>query len=177
MNLDADTWVKLYESCGLSIKREEAKDLAALQGFAEVQAHPAARSWVSHITWGATCHIEFVALCDAVKMVDADAAYWMRNWLPTWAAYNNCAFRPDAEKLGLAFWWRGTPQGRDYWLSIARRLDAKRQEPSQDTPAAETPPGPYYDELRAKRSARDLAINLRQEVRSMLHSGGWHDDD
>ena len=172
MNLDADTWVKLHESCGLSITGECAQRLPSISPTSKDV--PQAVLHAIHMNnAGALQHPAFVHLCGDVEQVDRDAAYWMRVWLPTWAKFNECLFRPEMGSLGKAFWWKGTPQGHDYWLSIGERLT---QNPHKAAPSAETPPGPYYDELRAKRTARDLAISLKQEVRAMLHSGGWHDD-
>jgi hypothetical protein len=63
--------------------------------------------------------IPFLALVEAVKKVNPEAAHWMYHNLPGSEGY---VFYPEAENLFDSFVWRSTPQGHNFWSEIAGEL-------------------------------------------------------
>lgn len=63
---------------------------------------------------------EFLGLVDRVKAIDRSAAEWLMDQL-TIDSSDTYDFQPDGELLSTMY-FRATPQGFDYWETIAVKL-------------------------------------------------------
>ena len=178
MNLDAMTWKALHSQFSIGITYEAAQKLSENKNVSVVfsVARAIARA-IDQFSDDAKQQASFVRLCREVSAVDSEAAQWLEIWLPVWAQYNYCDLNLHATNFIDLMIWGCTPQGPDYWAGIDRLMAQTRCATESHASNFPEPYTPYYDELRANRTARELALSLRQEVRSMLHSGGWYDDE